>query len=65
MTSVLFKLECLDIEEHLLNGRRQIVLDQMDKNGIQSVWGSFNLNVADNSWSLVHNRAEGIERLRG
>ena len=62
---VYFKLECLDIEEHLLNGRRQIVLDQMEKHGIQSVWGSFNLNVADNSWSLVHNRAEGIERLRG
>lgn len=60
---VFFKLECLDIEEHLLNGRRQIVLSQMEKHGISASWGSFGLNVADNSWSLVHNRAEAIEKL--
>lgn len=61
---VFFKLECLDIEEHLLNGRRDIILRKMEESGLPTSWGSLNLNVADNAWALVHNRAESLERLR-
>lgn len=61
--SIGVKFECLDIDEHLLNGRRAIVTEVLASH--KPVWGSMQVNKFDNAWSLVHNHAEGFERLKG
>lgn len=60
--AITVRFECLDLEEHLLNGRRAIVTKCVE--GHPCVWGELNLHVADDSWSVVHNHAEGVERLK-
>lgn len=61
--SISVRFECLDMEEHLLNGRRAIVTSCVE--GSPCIWGDLHVDVSDDSWSVVHNHAEGIQRLKG
>lgn len=62
--SLTVKFECLDIDEHLLNGRREILLKNLAEANFPVMWGSLNINKGDDAWSVVHNHAEGLERLQ-
>lgn len=58
------KFECLDIDEHLLNGHRAILLNNLKESGFPVMWGNLSVQKGDDSWSVLHNHAEGIERLK-
>lgn len=61
--SLTVKLECLDIEEHLLNGRREILLKNLAASSFPAMWGSLAIEKQNDAWSVVHNHAEGLQRL--
>lgn len=62
--SLTVKFECLDIDEHLLNGRREILLKNLAEANFPVMWGSLSVDKRDDAWSVVHNHAEGLERLQ-
>lgn len=59
------RFECLDIEEHLLNGQRAVILQAFRERGFGEImWASIRVTEDDNIWQIVHNQPEAINRLR-
>lgn len=63
--AVAARFECLDIEEHLLNGQRAVVMQAFRERGFEEImWANVRVTEDDNSWQIVHNQPEAISRLK-
>jgi hypothetical protein len=59
------RFDCLDIEEHLLNGQRLVILQAFRERGFEEImWAKIQVEEDDNIWQIVHNQVEGISRLK-